>query len=278
MPPKCVFPSVQLLNIAYMTIGGYPNQVPEAYLIPERVFKSTVDFPRFKNIAPGMKLSTYSLCGGAITDDFDNDGLLDVVASTWSSNGQLRIFHNNGDGNFAGRTGKSGLLGLYGGLNLLSADYNNDGNLDILVLRGAWLGARGQYPNSLLKNNGDGTFTDVTFKAGLATPLYPTQTAGWADYDNDGYLDLLRAIVSLDLVESVAPIQLAIRLLVPRGSGLIPVMREQGRLGRYDDEALCYRWRADDPAVDRLQADLMMEIEVVESKGLGRGELFERIA
>lgn len=179
-----------LLNIAYMTIGGYPNQVPEAYLIPERVFKSTVDFPRFKNIAPGMKLSTYSLCGGAITDDFDNDGLLDVVASTWSSNGQLRIFHNNGDGNFAGRTGKSGLLGLYGGLNLLSADYNNDGNLDILVLRGAWLGARGQYPNSLLKNNGDGTFTDVTFKAGLATPLYPTQTAGWADYDNDGYLDL----------------------------------------------------------------------------------------
>jgi radical SAM superfamily enzyme YgiQ (UPF0313 family) len=93
----------------------------------------------------------------------------------------------------------------------------------------------------------------------------------------DGYLDLLRAIVSLDLVESVAPIQLAIRLLVPRGSGLIPVMREQGHLGRYDDEALCYRWRADDPAVDRLQADLMMEVETGEFNGLGRSELFERI-
>ncbi|MEE2887787.1 MAG: CRTAC1 family protein [Planctomycetota bacterium] len=179
-----------LLNIAYMTIGGYPDQVPKEHLIPETVFQSSVEFPRFKNIAPGMKLSTFSLCGGAIADDFDNDGYLDVVASTWNNKGQIRFFRNNGDGTFAGRTGKSGLLGLYGGLNLLSADYNNDGNLDILVMRGAWLGASGRYPNSLLHNNGDGTFTDVTFKAGLAQPLCPTQTAGWADYDNDGHLDL----------------------------------------------------------------------------------------
>ena len=93
----------------------------------------------------------------------------------------------------------------------------------------------------------------------------------------DGYLDLLRAVVALDLVESVAPIQLAIRLLVPRGSGLIPVLREQGRLGRYDEEALCYRWRADDPAVDRLQNDLMTDVETGEANGLGRGELFCRI-
>ena len=93
----------------------------------------------------------------------------------------------------------------------------------------------------------------------------------------DDYLDLLRAIVALDLTESVAPIQLAIRLLVPRGSGLIPVLREQGRLGRYDEEALCYRWRADDPAVDRLQDDLMTDVETGEANGSGRGELFHRI-
>lgn len=179
-----------LLNIAYMTLGAYPDKVPKAHLIPERVFQSSVEFPRFKNIAPGMKLSTFSLCGGAIVDDFNNDGKLDVVSSTWNSKGQLRLFQNRGDGTFAGKTGSSGLHGLYGGLNLVSTDYNNDGHLDILVLRGAWMGPNGRFPNSLLRNNGDGTFTDVTFKAGLALPMFPSQTAAWADYDNDGFLDL----------------------------------------------------------------------------------------
>ena len=115
----------------------------------------------------------------------------------------------------------------------------------------------------------------LTREAGLTLSPTFVPFVPWTTLD--GYLDLLRAIVALDLVESVAPIQLAIRLLVPRGSGLIPVLREEGRLGRYDDEALCYRWRADDPAVDRLQAGLMTEVETGESKGWGRGELFHRI-
>ena len=93
----------------------------------------------------------------------------------------------------------------------------------------------------------------------------------------DSYLDLLRAIVALDLIENVAPIQLAIRLLVPRGSGLIPVLREEGRLGRYDEEALCFRWTADDPVLDRLQDDLMADVETGEADGLSRGEIFHRI-
>ena len=93
----------------------------------------------------------------------------------------------------------------------------------------------------------------------------------------DGYLDLLRDIVMLDLIENVAPIQLAIRLLVPRGSGLIPVLREQKRLGRYDEEALCYRWRSDDPAVDRLQDELMSDVETGEANGLSRSDIFHRI-
>ncbi|MYE90677.1 tetratricopeptide repeat protein, partial [Candidatus Poribacteria bacterium] len=59
-----------------------------------------------------------------------------------------------------------------------------------LVLRGAWLEAAGQHPNSLLRNNGDSTFTDVTFDAGLGKAHYPTQTASWGDYNNDGNLDL----------------------------------------------------------------------------------------
>ena len=179
-----------LLNIAYMTIGGYPEQVPKPYLLPPEAFQSAEEMPRFTNIAPHLGLDTFDLSGGAIIDDFDNDHYLDIVVSTWDPAGQIRFFRNNQDGTFSERTEQAGLLGLYGGLNLLQADYDNDDDVDILVLRGAWLEAAGQHPNSLLRNNGDGTFTDVTFDAGLGEVHYPTQTASWSDYDNDGDLDL----------------------------------------------------------------------------------------
>ena len=94
---------------------------------------------------------------------------------------------NNNDGTFSDMTSESGLEGLISGLNLVHADYNNDGFLDLLVLRGAWLNA--EHPNSLLRNNGDGTFADVTEAAGLLAPA-PTQTAAWGDYDNDDWVDL----------------------------------------------------------------------------------------
>ena len=179
-----------LLNIAYMTIGGYPDQVPEAHRIPPETFAATERFPRFDNVAPALGLDTFDMCGGAIADDFDNDGYLDVVVSTWDPEGQLRFFRNNQDGTFSDRTEQAGLRGIYGGLNINQADYDNDGNVDILILRGAWLRAQGRHPNSLLRNNGDGTFTDVTFAAGLGDVHYPSQTASWGDYDNDGDLDL----------------------------------------------------------------------------------------
>jgi VCBS repeat protein len=59
----------------------------------------------------------------------------------------------------------------------------------VLISRGAWLHDEGRYPMSLLKNNCDGTFIDVTAKAGLLNDL-PTQTVVWADFNNDGLLDL----------------------------------------------------------------------------------------
>ena len=179
-----------LLNIAYMTIGGYPEQVPKLYLLPPEAFQSAEEMPRFANIAPHLGLDTFDLSGGAIVDDFDNDSYLDIVVSTWDPAGQIRFFRNNRDGTFLEQTEQAGLQGLYGGLNLLQADYDNDDDVDILVLRGAWLEAAGQHPNSLLRNNGDGTFTDITFNAGLGEMHYPTQTASWGDYDNDGDLDL----------------------------------------------------------------------------------------
>jgi len=76
-----------------------------------------------------------------------------------------------------------------GGLNILQADYDNDGYADVLILRGAWFGSNGHWPLSLLHNNGNGTFTDVTERAGLLR-FHPTQTAVWFDYDGDGKLDL----------------------------------------------------------------------------------------
>ena len=179
-----------LLNIAYMTIGGYPDDVPEEYLIPTEVFSSEEEFPRFENIAARLKVDTFNLSGGAIVDDFDNDGYLDIVTSSFDTAEQIRFFRNQQDGTFLDRTQDAGMAGLYGGLNIIQADYNNDGYVDILVLRGAWLGENGQHPNSLLRNNGDGTFTDMTFEAGLGQVHHPTQTAAWADYDNDGDVDL----------------------------------------------------------------------------------------
>jgi hypothetical protein len=74
-------------------------------------------------------------------------------------------------------------------LNIIQTDYNNDGFPDVLVLRGAWWGRGGRHPLSLLRNNGNGTFDDVTEQAGLLR-FHPTQTAVWLDFNNDGWLDL----------------------------------------------------------------------------------------
>ncbi len=183
-------PSRWLLNLSYMAIGRYPDDVPESFLIPPDAFESEQTFPRFVDRAPELGLNTFSLAGGAIADDFDGDGLLDLVVSSWSPAGQLRLYHHDGDGSFSDQTEQAGLLGIYGGLNLLQTDFDNDGDLDLFVLRGGWLGESGHHPNSLLRNDGNGHFRDVTFDAGLAENNFPTQTASWADYDNDGDLDL----------------------------------------------------------------------------------------
>ncbi|MFM8252312.1 MAG: FG-GAP-like repeat-containing protein [Planctomycetota bacterium] len=179
-----------LLNVASMTVGDYPAQVATDYLIPADVWEADGRFPRFRNEAQRMGLDVVSLSGGVIVDDFDDDGWLDVVMSDWGLRGQLRYFRNDRQGQFVEETEAAGLNGLFGGLNLLQADYDNDGDLDILVLRGAWRGPAGRHPNSLLRNDGQGRFQDVTFAAGLGDVHYPTQTAAWSDYDNDGQLDL----------------------------------------------------------------------------------------
>ncbi|HVT73724.1 MAG TPA: CRTAC1 family protein [Lacunisphaera sp.] len=181
--------AIWLYNIAYMTLGEYPDKVPEQWRIPPEVFKSDYDIKRFPDVAGALGLDVDDQSGGVIMDDFDNDGLLDLMVSASGLDSQLRYFHNNGDGTFTERTEQAGLKGLTGGLNLIQADYDNDGFVDVLVLRGGWLGKDGRYPSSLLHNNGDGTFTDVTEQAGLLH-FRSTQTAVWFDYNGDGKLDL----------------------------------------------------------------------------------------
>lgn len=180
-----------LLNIAHMTLGSYPDGVPLPFRIAPGVFETEHPTIRpFRNVAKALQLDTVNLAGGVIVDDFDGDDYLDIVTSTWDTGGQLLFFRNQHDGTFANRTNESGLSGILGGLNLIQADYDNDGDVDVLVLRGAWLEAAGQHPNSLLQNDGAGRFRDVTFELGLGDVHAPTQTASWADYDNDGDLDL----------------------------------------------------------------------------------------
>jgi tetratricopeptide (TPR) repeat protein len=180
-----------LLNLTEMTLGNYPQGMPQQYLMAPSLFASAESIGRFTDAAPAAGLNLFTLASGVIVDDFDNDGLLDVVTSSYDHCTPMHYFHNSGDGTFADRTAAAGLGDQLGGLNLIQADYNNDGCLDVLVLRGAWEKA-GQR-KSLLRNNCDGTFTDVTKESGLAIPATNTQAAVWADINNDGLLDLFVA-------------------------------------------------------------------------------------
>lgn len=179
-----------LLNVAHMTLGTYPAGIAPEFLIEPERFESEVPFPKFLNVAADTHLDTFGLAGGAIVDDFDGDGYLDVIVSDWDTSAELKYFRNNGDGSFTDRSSDAGFGGIFGGLNIRQADFDNDHDLDILVLRGGWMGLAGLDPNSLLQNDGHGVFRDVTLDVGLGDVHLPTQTADWGDFDNDGWLDL----------------------------------------------------------------------------------------
>jgi hypothetical protein len=184
-----------LLNIAYMTLGKYPGEVPDRMLLPGldlsvSKIDSGVFVKPFLDMAAQLSLDVNNMAGGCIIDDFNNDGYLDIVTSAWGVEDEMFYFQNNADGTFRDQSAPSKLKELTGGLNLMQMDYNNDGFKDIFVLRGAWLrDAYGKQPNSLLRNNGNGTFSDVTIASGLLS-FHPTQTATWNDFNNDGWVDV----------------------------------------------------------------------------------------
>ena len=188
-----------VFNLARMLSGDFPNGVPEQVRLPPASLAPEVDgFTPWIDRSRELGIDDVDLAGGAIVDDFDGDGLLDIVTSTWDPCDHIKAYRNDGEGGFEDLSKAWGLDEQLGAFNLLQADYDNDGDLDLLALRGGWLFSEGRIRNSLLRNDassaeaGESTrrFVDVTLASGLAEPAYPTQTGAWADYDNDGDLDL----------------------------------------------------------------------------------------
>ncbi len=176
-----------LLNIAAMTLGEYPTGVPPGYRVSLEPFRSRTDVGRFTNVAPRVGLDPMeNMAGGSITDDFTGDGLVDVFTSTSDPTQGARLFVNLGNGTFEERTKQAGLEKQVAALNCNQADYDNDGDLDVILMRGGW---EKPFRLSLLRNDGKGNFTDVTIESGLGIPI-ACQSTAWGDYDNDGYVDL----------------------------------------------------------------------------------------
>jgi hypothetical protein len=133
---------------------------------------------------------------GVALFDYDGDGLLDIYLVNGAEMPSLvktgpkyynRLFHNNGNGTFTDVTERAGVAGEGYGMGVAVGDYDNDGWPDVFLAN-----VNG---NQLFHNNGDGTFTDVTAKAGLSGATHNGRkmwsiSAGWVDYNNDGFLDL----------------------------------------------------------------------------------------
>ncbi len=114
--------------------------------------------------------------------DYDRDGFMDIYWTTYGDNPNT-LLKNNGDGTFDDVTTEAGVEYTQGGHALDVSDFNNDGYVDIYV---------GSYSNlscKLFKNNGDGTFDDVSVSSGT-TGHHDTRTTTFADYNNDGFLDI----------------------------------------------------------------------------------------
>lgn len=145
------------------------------------------------NGAFGKKWLPETLGPGVAFIDYDNDGWPDIFlvnGMDWPGHGNKRstpkLYHNNHDGTFTDVTHKAGLdaVEMYG-MGVAVGDYDNDGYDDLFVT------AYGQ--NHLFHNNENGTFTDVTQKAGLGGIKEFGTGAAWVDYDKDGKLDLVVA-------------------------------------------------------------------------------------
>src|ERR1700677_2695964 len=129
-----------LLNLAHMTLGEHPQKVDSRYLIKmDPFYKSEFDIGKFRDVGHLAGVNKFNHGGGAIMEDFRNHGRLDLFVSSVAPTEQVPFYRNKGDGAFENRTKEAGFLGQLGGIYCVQTDYNNDGHMDILIMRGAWL-------------------------------------------------------------------------------------------------------------------------------------------
>ncbi len=233
-------------------MGGYPAYVPAALQIQIRAGYDTPTL-QFEDIAAKIGLDKTSAGRGIAIFDYDNDGYQDILIA--AAHGGCNLYHNNGDGTFSDVSIGSGWDSCVNGFALTVGDYNNDGFADVFVTRLGFYAGECQ----LFRNNGDGTFTDVTKEAGLKV-WGPGFTASWIDYDGDGNLDLFIANNLGGLFERKTPN----RLFHNNGDGTFTEVTEKaglstmwptigGAWGDYDNDG---------------KPDLFL------SNGLGRSQLY----
>ncbi|QDV35098.1 CRTAC1 family protein [Tautonia plasticadhaerens] len=172
-----------VLGIALTVLGRDPSGV-----LPLEPPALDTAIRRLDNVAlpAGLLAGGPDMAGGSAFDDFDGDGLPDLFWTSYETDSGARLFLNEGDGTFSDASADAGLDGQILAVNCTHADFDNDGNLDVLLLRGGW---ENPAPLGLLRNLGGGRFEDVTRAAGLSGPI-ASQSAAWGDFDRDGHLDL----------------------------------------------------------------------------------------
>ena len=211
-----------LLNLSYMTIQGFPQDVPPEYRIQsdfidsffghkKQAMEARYDFLSFQESATELGLASFGTGRGVAVEDFKRDGFLDVV--TCSNYEGMHFFKNDHGIRFVDQTKGSGLENIKQCFTVVPVDYDNDGWIDLFISR-----PFSHY--SLMRNNGNGTFTDVTQQVGLWDPRDSDQIAvtwvpAWGDVNNDGKLDLFLA-------------QFAWR--IPLASGIMAIPRKDSML------------------------------------------------
>ncbi len=147
----------------------------------------------FTDVTEEAGLNTWGPTFTAHWVDYDCDGYLDLfvsynIAEVFDRHSSNRLFHNNGDGTFTDVTAKAGLYTSFATIGSSWGDYNNDGYPDLFL--SSFMGRP-----MLFRNNGDGTFTDVSLKAGFTDHLFGFVCA-FCDYDNDGWMDIAQFVWS----------------------------------------------------------------------------------
>ncbi len=175
------------LKLAYDELGGYPPNLPERYrfsLRTEAVDPASPPDLKFTDIAPRLHINRYAGAGPVAWLDHDGDGDHDLLACGCDT--FCNLYRAEGEA-FVDATVEAKLTRLGSGFGAVAADYDGDGDRDFYIARNGWSGPA---PNSLMRNEGDGTFIDVAAAAGV-DDRGSSFNASWFDYDRDGWLDLI---------------------------------------------------------------------------------------